>query len=109
MAVCPKCQMTFTYTEDHVCEGHDRAKLWLMASVAGGAVVGGLLGLFYGLSHGRRACSEPDASNLCGLADIFAPPLALPLYVAVGAVIAILITGVAAVMISAVMSRRSRA
>jgi len=48
----------------------DYAKVWLMAAVAGGALVGGPFGLLYGQSIVRKACDTPDASNLCGLVPL---------------------------------------
>jgi len=87
MAVCPKCGLPFSYSDVHVCEGRDKAKLWLFATVAigsiVGAILGGRLGLVYVNSVIRQACDKSGATNLCGLP--IAP--AVPFYVAAGAVI----------------------
>ena len=83
MPVCPQCGVPFSYTEPHVCVGRDRNKLWLLASVAAGALVGGALGLLYGNSVVRQACQRPDASNLCGLTSASA----VPFYIVIGAVV----------------------
>ena len=91
--------MPCSYTDTHVCEGPDTAKLWLLAALAVGAVVGGPLGLWYGGSVVRWACENPDASNLCGLTS--AP--AVPFYIAIGAVIG---TTVAALAVVAILVRR---
>jgi putative exporter of polyketide antibiotics len=79
--------MSFSYTETHVCEGRDAAKLWSLASVAVGlaigAVAGGALGQLYGLSAVRQACEGPGATNLCGLSS--AP--FVPVYTTIGALV----------------------
>jgi len=110
MPVCPKCRMTFTYIEDHVCEGHDHTKIWLLVAVAGGALVGGPLGLLVGSLYGQyvigQACSKPGATNLCGLSSSFAVPSYLVLGVALGAVLG---AAIAAIVITAVMGRRVKA
>ena len=94
MPICPKCRMTFAYSETHVCEGRDYAKVWSMVSIAGGALIGGPLGLLYGLSIIRQACDKPDASNLCG----FTPSYFVPGYVLIGAVIGALVATIAALL-----------
>jgi hypothetical protein len=110
MAICPKCGMSLTYTDDHVCEGRDHTKLWLLASVAGGAFVGASLGLLRDLSISRQvlrgACGQPGAGNLCGFPAFTATPGVFPIYTALGAVIGAM---VAAVVIIAVMRSRSNA
>ena len=95
MPVCAKCGMSFSYTEAHGCEGRDTPKLWSLASVAVGAVVGGPLGLLYGNSVVRSACEKPGASNLCGLTS--APTV--PFYIAIGAVMGTAVAALAAVVI----------
>jgi hypothetical protein len=97
--------MSFTYGEDHVCEGHDRTTLWVTASVAGGALAGVPLGFWFGLSVVRQACDQPDASNLCGLAGYSV----FPTYVVLGAVVGALVAAVAVVVIIARMNRRLKA
>jgi hypothetical protein len=86
--------MSFSYTENHVCDGRDKPKLWSLASVAVGAVVGGPLGLFYGNSVVRSACEQPGAGNLCGLTS--APTLLFDIAIgaATGAAVAALAVGV---------------
>ena len=73
MPVCPKCRMTFTYTADHVCEGHDYTKVWSGTSVPVGALVGGPLGYLYGLSIIRQACDEPARAICAAWAALFLP------------------------------------
>jgi hypothetical protein len=87
--------MTFSYTADHVCEGHDYAKLWSGVSVAVGALVGGPFGYLYGLSVIRRACDEPGAGNLCGLAAFST----VPMYVVCGAALGAIVATIAVVVI----------
>src|SRR6478752_5131378 len=99
MAVCPQCGVAFSYTESHVCLGRDRTKLWLLASVAAGALVGGPLGLLYGNSVVRQACERLGAGNLCGLTS--AP--AVPFYIVIGAVVG---ASVAAFTVVALLGRR---
>ena len=94
MPICPRCRMNVTYSEADVCERRDYAKVWLMVSVAGGALVGGPLGLLYGRSIVGQACDKPDASNLCGLV----PSYFVPGYVLIGAVIGALVVTVAAIL-----------
>jgi len=105
MAVCSKCGLPFSYTEPHRCEGRDRTKLWSLASVAVGAVGGGVGGAWLGLAYGhslmRAACQRPDATNLCGLSTL----PAIPFYVVIGAVIGASIAAFAIV----VTLRRRRA
>ncbi len=86
--------MNVAYSETHVCEGRDFSKIWLMVSVAAGALVGGPLGLSWSLSIVRQACDKPDASNLCGLA----PSYFVPGYVLIGAVIGALIATAAVIL-----------
>ena len=99
MSGCPRCGMPFSYTDTHVCEGRDKAKLWLLAALAVGAVIGGPLGLWYGDFAIQSVCEKPDASNLCGLTS--AP--AVPFYIAIGAVIG---ATVAALAVVAILERR---
>lgn len=99
MPVCPQCGGPFSYTEAHVCPGRDRTKLWLLASVAAGALVGGPLGLLYGNSVVSEACERPDAGNLCGLTS--AP--AVPFYIVIGAVVG---ASVAAFAVVVLLGRR---
>ena len=100
MPVCPQCGVPSSYTETHVCVGRDRTKLWLLVSVAAGALVGGPLGLLYGNSVVRQACERPDASNLCGLTS--AP--AVPFYIVIGAVVG---AAVAAFAVVVLLGRRN--
>jgi hypothetical protein len=95
MPVCPKCGVPFSYTETHVCKGRDRTKLWSLASIAMGAVIGGPVGLLYAKSVIQQACKKPDATNLCGLTS--AP--AIPFYIAIGAVIGASVAALAVVLI----------
>jgi len=81
MATCPKCRMSFSYTEPHVCEGRDYTKLWSIVVAAGGALVGAPVGVLCGNSLIRAACAKPDAGNLCGLV----PSFFVPGYAIVGA------------------------
>jgi hypothetical protein len=97
MPVCPKCGVPFSYTETHVCEGRDRTKLWSLASVAIGAVIGGPFGLWDVNSVIQQACEKPDATNLCGLTST----PAIPFYIAIGAVIGASVAAFAVVLISA--------
>ena len=99
MPICPQCGVPFSDTETHVCVGRDRTKLWLLASVAAGALVGGLLGLLYGNAVVRQACERPYASNLCGLTS--APAVAF--YIAIGTVVG---ASVAAVAVVVLLGRR---
>jgi hypothetical protein len=89
----------FSYTETHVCEPRDKTKIWLLASVAVGVLVGGPLGLLYGNSIVREACERPDASNLCGLTS--APTV--PFWIVIGAVVG---ASVAAFAVVALFGRR---
>ena len=91
--------MPFSYMDTHVCEGRDTAKLWLLAALAVGAVVGGPLGFWYGNSVVRWACEKPDASNLCGLTSV----PAVPLYIAIGALSG---ATIAALAVVAILGRR---
>ena len=100
MPVCPRCGVPFSYAETHVCVGRDRTKLWWLASVAAGALVGGALGLLYGNSAVRHACERPDASNLCGLTS--AP--AVPFYLVIGAIVG---ASVAAFAVVVLLGRRN--
>lgn len=43
MAVCPRCGVPFSYADLHVCEGRDKTKLWSLAAVGLGAILGGPL------------------------------------------------------------------
>ena len=88
MPTCSKCGATFLYADDHVCEGRNYAKIWLMASIAAGALGGGPLGYLYGLSVIRRACERPDAGNLCGLTAASMVPGFVAVGVVVGAAVA---------------------
>jgi hypothetical protein len=102
--------MSFTYTEAHVCEGYDYTKLWWMASVAGGALVGGLvggrLGLLYGFSVVARGCEGRAASNnLCWLSGIFT----VPGFTAIGAMIGVLVSTVVVIVILARVNSRPKA
>jgi hypothetical protein len=99
MPVCPKCGVPFSYTETHVCEARDKTKIWLLTSVAVGALVGGPFGLLYGNSIVRQACEKPDASNLCGLTS--APTV--PFWIVIGAVIG---ASVAAFAVVVLLGRR---
>jgi len=99
MPVCPTCGMPFSYTETHVCEGRDKTKIWLLALVAVGALVGAPLGRLYGLSVIGQACDRPGAGNLCGMIDSFA----LPFYVVIGAVIG---AAAAAFAVTVLLARR---
>jgi len=90
----------FAYTEPHVCDGRDRNKIRLLASIAVGALVGGPLGLWSGNSVVRQICARPGASNLCGLTS--AP--AVPLYIIIGAVVGASVAAAVAVL----LSRRTR-
>jgi hypothetical protein len=83
VAVCDKCGIAYTYAGGHVCQGRDKTKVWLLTSVAAGAVGGGLLGRIYGNRVLAQVCDAPDAGNLCGL---FSAPT-VPLYVGIGAVV----------------------
>jgi hypothetical protein len=94
MPTCPRCRMTFAYSETHVCEGRDLARIWSMVSVAAGALAGGASGLLYGLSIVRQACDNPGAGNLCGLG----PSYFVPGYGLIGAVIGALVATVAATL-----------
>jgi hypothetical protein len=95
MPVCPKCGVPFSYTETHICEGRDRTKLWSLASVAMGAVIGAPVGLFYAKSVIQHACAKPDATNLCGLTSA----RAIPFYIAIGAVVGASVAAFAVVLI----------
>ena len=110
MTTCPKCGMSFPYAEAHVCEGYDHTKLWWMASLAGGALGGGVLGWFFGSRYIQyivsQACARPGAGNLCGLYSSFTAPSYITFGVGIGAAIGATLT--AAVMI-AVMGRRPKA
>src|ERR1700680_648520 len=99
MPVCPRCGVPLSYHASPFCVGRDRTKLWLLASVAAGALVGGPLGLLYGNSVVRQACERPDASNLCGLTSV--PAVAF--YIGIGAVVG---ASVAAVAVVALLGRR---
>ncbi len=105
MAICPKCGAPFSYSEIHVCEGRDITKLWSLASVAIGvligAPIGGRAGLLYANSLIADACGKPDASNLCGL------PLtpSIPLYVITGAMMGASIVALAVGVIVALRLR----
>ena len=76
-----------------------QTKLWSLAAVAVGALIGGRLGLLYGTSTVRQACEKPDASNLCGLTS--APTV--PFYVAAGTIIG---AAVAVLAIVVILGRR---
>jgi hypothetical protein len=95
MALCPKCRMTFAYSETHVCAGRDYTKVWLVGSVVGGALVGATLGLLSGPLAVRQVCDRPGASNLCGLL----PSLFLPGYVLIGAVTGALVAAAAVILV----------
>src|SRR5262245_23352297 len=99
MPVCPKCGVLFSYTEPHVCEGRDRTKIRLLASVAVGALVGAPLGLLYGNSVVRQVCARPNASNLCGVTS--AP--AVPFYIVIGAIVG---ASVAASAVAVLLGKR---
>jgi len=92
-------QHVFSYRETHVSEGRDKTKIWWLASVAIGALVGGPLGLLYGQSVVSQACGKPDASNLCGL--MTAP--SVPFYIAIGAIVG---ASVAAVTVVVILRKR---
>jgi len=77
----------------------DKTKIWLLATPAVGALVGGPLGLLYGNSVVRAACEKPDASNLCGVTS--APMV--PFYIIIGAVIG---AAAAAFAVVAILGRR---
>jgi hypothetical protein len=93
----------FSYTETHVCTGRDRTKLWLLTSVAAGALVGGPLGRLLGnavvSSAVRQACERPDATNLCGLMLI----PAVPVYIGIGTIVGAAVAGFA---VAAFLGRR---
>ena len=99
MPVCPKCGALFSYMEPHVCEGRDRTKIRLLASVAAGALVGGPLGRLYGESVVQQFCARFDAGNLCGLTS--AP--AVPFYIIIGAIVG---ASVAASAVAVLLGRR---
>ncbi len=100
MAVCPKCGISFSYAETHVCEGTDRSKVWLIAAVGVGALAGAPFGRLFGNYIIGLACNRPDAGNLCGL---FAS-LMVPVLVVAGAVVGASITAFA---LTIVLTRRS--
>jgi hypothetical protein len=109
MALCSKCGLPFSYAEPHICEGRDRTKLWflstaLIAAIAG-AIVGGALGHEYIQAVIRRACEQPDATNLCGLPS--AP--AIPFYIGIGAVLGASVAASAGALIVRTRKVRSRA
>jgi hypothetical protein len=95
MPTCPKCGISYSYAVTHVCKGRDLTKLWSLASVAIGGVVGGPLGLFYANVLIREACEKPDATNLCGVSDV----PAIPFYIAIGAVLGASVAAFAVFMI----------
>jgi hypothetical protein len=99
MAICPKCGLPFSYAESHICEGRDRTKLRFLASTLivaiAGAIAGGALGREYIQSVIRRACEQPDATNLCGLPSASA----IPFYVGIGAVLGASVAAFAGVLI----------
>jgi hypothetical protein len=101
MPVCPKCGVSFSYTETHLCEGRDKTKMWWLASVAIGALAGGPLGLLYGKSVVVQVCGKPDAGNLCGLMS--APAVAF--YITIGAAIG---ASVAALAVLVILRTRPR-
>ena len=94
MATCPACRMTFAYSEPHVCDGRDYTKVWLMLSVAAGALVGGASGLWYGVSVIGQACKKPDAGNLCGMV----PSYFVPGHGLIGAVVGAFVAPVGVVL-----------
>jgi hypothetical protein len=71
MATCPKCGMSFAYTESHICAERDWTKAWLLAAVAAGALSGGAVGEFLATAYVQHAvselCNKEGAGNLCGL------------------------------------------
>lgn len=100
MAVCSKCGASYAYTEPHICEGRDTAKLWTLAWIVGivaiGAVIGGPLGLVYARSLSAQACDQPTANNLCGVPTAL---FAVPFYGAIGAVLGASVAGCVVVVI----------
>jgi len=99
LPVCPKCHASFSYAEDHVCEGRDRSKLLLLASVVAGALAGAPLGRMYGISLVDEVCSRPGAGNLCWLTSV----ADVPVYMLLGAVFG---ASVAALVIVMILGRR---
>jgi hypothetical protein len=92
---CPKCGMNFAYTDTHVCEGRDYARLGWIAAVAVGAAGGGLLGHRYGFYFVNEVCGKPDASSLCGLV----PSFYIPVFEIFGAGVGALATMIAVVVL----------
>lgn len=103
MAVCPRCGVPFSYADIHVCEGRDKTKLWSLAAVGLGAILGGPLGLSCTHFLLRQACLRPDATSLCGLMIV---PF-VPVYIAIGAVSGASIAAVAVTLVHRSTSRRS--
>jgi hypothetical protein len=67
---------------------------WI-ASIAGGALGGGFLGISGGNAIVRQVCDAPGAGNLCGLA----PSAAVPIYFFIGGVVGALITTLVATVL----------
>src|SRR5262245_2729811 len=106
MPVCPKCGVSFSYTEVHVCEGYDRTKLWWMVSVAGGMLIGGLVGGLLGDRIGLLSGLSRPGWFWIG-SYFFQPPV--PIAPILGAVIGAIVTTVAVIAILARVTSKPKA
>jgi len=108
MPVCPKCRMSFTYAEAHVCGGYDHSKLWWMASVAGGALIGGLVGALVGERLGFLYGFVRPSGRWLWLGALFSLSV-VPVDSILGAVIGAIVATVAVIAILARVSSRPKA